>query len=79
MFPFFNCYQIPQLNLKFKRLVVSPQRMTLLVKNILTIVEKNIFHTKKCQWMSLNRRIELPVREGNGNIFPCSVSKPELF
>ena len=45
MFPFSTCYQIPRLNCKFKRLDVSPQPMTLLVKTKLTIVEKKFFNT----------------------------------
>ena len=40
MFPFSNCFQIPALNCKFKRLTISPQRMTLLVKIMLTVVDK---------------------------------------
>ena len=38
--PFFNCYQIPQLNCKYKILSVSPQRMTMLVKIKLTRRDK---------------------------------------
>ena len=49
MFPFFNCSQNPQVNFKFKTLTVSPQCMTLLVKIMLVIVEKQIFQTKKCK------------------------------
>ena len=43
MFPSFNCYQTPQLNYEFKRSAVSPQRMTLLVKIMLTTVENRFF------------------------------------
>ena len=42
-FSFFNFQQIPQLNYKFKGLAVSPQRMTLLVKIMRTIVGKIFF------------------------------------
>ena len=43
MFPFLDYYQISQLNCKFNRLVAIPQRMILLMKIILTIVEKFFF------------------------------------
>ena len=43
MFLFFNCYQIPQLNWRLKRLAVIPQSMALLVKILVTILEKSFF------------------------------------
>ena len=42
MFPLFNCYQILQLNCKFKRLVVRPKYLTLLVEIMLKIAEKSL-------------------------------------
>ena len=79
-FPFLKCYQIPQLNCKFKRLVVSPRYIALLVKIKLTIVGESFFHTNKCKSMSVNVGAELPVCEGKGHVFafnfkPRSVSK----
>ena len=44
MLKFFNCYQIAQLNCKFKRLAVSPQVHELLEKIMPTIVEKFFSH-----------------------------------
>ena len=79
MFPFFNCYEIPQLKCKFKRLSISPQRMAWIVKIMLIIEEKSFFHTNKCKCMSVNVEIELPICEENGHVFPCSISNPDLF
>ena len=73
MFKFFDCYQIPQLNCKFKRLVVSPQRMIVAGENHANNFKEKFFYTNKC--MLLNIGIELPICEGNGYDFPCSVSK----
>ena len=39
----FQLLLIPQLNYKFKRLTISPQRMTLLVNIMLRIVDKSFF------------------------------------
>ena len=44
MFPFFNYYQIAQLNCKFEILTNSPECMTLLAKIMLKIVEKSFSH-----------------------------------
>ena len=44
MSPFFNFYHIPQINCKFTRLAISPLcSITLLMKIMLTIVEKSFF------------------------------------
>ena len=43
MFLFFNCYQIHQLSYKFKRLAISLHHIILMVKIILTFVEKICF------------------------------------
>ena len=43
MFLFFNCYQIPQLSYKFKRLAISLHHIILMVKIMLTFVGKICF------------------------------------
>lgn len=43
------------------------------VKNL----EKTIFHTNKCSYMSLDVRMVLPICEENGHVFPYSVSKSD--
>ena len=60
-------------------MAVSPQHMTLVVKTLLTIVEKSFFHTNKCKCVSLNVRIELPICEVNGHVFSRSISNPDMF
>ena len=79
VFLIFSCSHIPQLNHKFKNVVVSPHHMTLLVQIMLIIVGKSFFHTNKCKCMSLNVRIEVPICERNGHVFPFSISNPHLF
>ena len=56
--PIFSCYQIPQLIFDFKKVTISPERMTLLLEKK-TILEKSFFHTNECKCMSLNVKIEL--------------------
>ena len=43
MFLLFNCYHIPQLSYKFKRLAISLHHIILMVKIMLTFVEKIYF------------------------------------
>ena len=40
---------------------------------------EKFFRTNKCNYMPLNVGIELPVFEGNGHVFPCSISNPDLI
>lgn len=56
-FPFFNCYQISQLNCRVKRLLVSPQHMTLLVKIMLTTSGKSFFTLTEAFYFSFNDTI----------------------
>ena len=48
-------------------------------KNNANNCREKYFHTNKCNYMSLNVGIELPVFEGNGHGFSCSISNPDLI
>ena len=69
MFPFFNCYQFPQLNCKFKRLAYSPQGMNLLAK-IMPITPKS---------MSLNAGTEVLICKENGHVFRAHFQTKTYF
>ena len=40
---------------------------------------EKFFHTNKCNYMSQNVGIELPVFKGNGHGFSCSISNPDVI
>ena len=73
MFPFYNCYQIPQLISKFKRFVVNPQ------PTLANNCKKKFFHNNKCKYMSIKVETELPICKENGHVFLWSISNPDLF
>ena len=76
MFLFSSCYQIPQLYCKFKILAVSAWLAGEIHTNNF---RDRFFHTNKCKCMSLNVRVELPICERTGHVFPYLISNPDLF
>ena len=48
-------------------------------KNSTNNCRENLFHTNKCNYMSLNLGMERPVFQGNGHVFPCCISNSDLF